>query len=655
MFKPSITLFLLLTILLQGCQCNKHSTGLSKKRLQKVTSSKQIDNYFNLVNQNNRHELKYSNVINDYPVSSNKMPDKDLLDKVVVTGSKISAADLITNNQVVGVDEGDIIKRYQNMLIVLRKGKLYSLDISETYPQKITKIDEVDAFSPYWKHKAWFDEILIDKGMVLVLGFNYDMDSAEIIRFNLTNDGKFSYKDNYLIMSEDYFDEESYASRLFNHQYTTYIPIELDTESGIKGQLPKIVKVEDDFNGDEDDLIWNSLIEISDIYYPIQTVLNPMLHSFIVCPLDEDVLICNGVGIISSWDNLYYNNGENIYMWTSAWKEEALKYKQIKTEETLYDYKTSYRNENQYNYKTRYRYEINNKDVDELYNPLVYRISLDTFDVVAIQVKVMPTSQFAFHHQDNALYLFGLLDKKKAQLVKMPDSQFDKSASMSSILVREINNGAEITSTQRYVGNYFLIGDDGYDFVEDKIIKPLTAIHFKNGNKKTISLSNYAKRIEAINNKALVIGKTLDNNLGVSLFSPDNPNEIQQTTLLDRLEGESRSHAFNYTYLDNYFLAGITTQNKDKAENEDGYYYWDDNTSSDITFIGGNKNVDYIGELKSQVTPSKKCKVSCEDWYGNSRPFFIGKRIFALSGDELIEAELVNGEIIEKDRININE
>jgi hypothetical protein len=31
------------------------------------------------------------------------------------------------------------------------------------------------------------------------------------------------------------------------------------------------------------------------------------------------------------------------------------------------------------------------------------------------------------------------------------------------------------------------------------------------------------------------------------------------------------------------------------------------------------------------------CRASCVDWYGNSRPLFIGSRVFALMGYELVE------------------
>ena len=34
------------------------------------------------------------------------------------------------------------------------------------------------------------------------------------------------------------------------------------------------------------------------------------------------------------------------------------------------------------------------------------------------------------------------------------------------------------------------------------------------------------------------------------------------------------------------------------------------------------------------------CKASCVDWYGNARPIFLGDRVFALLGYELVEGQL---------------
>ena len=51
--------------------------------------------------------------------------------------------------------------------------------------------------------------------------------------------------------------------------------------------------------------------------------------------------------------------------------------------------------------------------------------------------------------------------------------------------------------------------------------------------------------------------------------------------------------------------------------------------------------------------PGYSCEVSCIDWYGNSRPIFTDGRVFALTGTELIEGRIVEGEIREVQRLNI--
>ncbi len=40
------------------------------------------------------------------------------------------------------------------------------------------------------------------------------------------------------------------------------------------------------------------------------------------------------------------------------------------------------------------------------------------------------------------------------------------------------------------------------------------------------------------------------------------------------------------------------------------------------------------------------------DWYGNSRPLFLGKRIFALMGYEIVEGRLQCGRMAELNRLN---
>ena len=49
-----------------------------------------------------------------------------------------------------------------------------------------------------------------------------------------------------------------------------------------------------------------------------------------------------------------------------------------------------------------------------------------------------------------------------------------------------------------------------------------------------------------------------------------------------------------------------------------------------------------LGELQARPGSAREdnCKASCVDWYGNARPIFLGGRVFALLGYELVEGRL---------------
>jgi hypothetical protein len=42
------------------------------------------------------------------------------------------------------------------------------------------------------------------------------------------------------------------------------------------------------------------------------------------------------------------------------------------------------------------------------------------------------------------------------------------------------------------------------------------------------------------------------------------------------------------------------------------------------------------------------CRASCVDWYGNARPIFLGDRVFALMGYELVEGRLARSFVGER-------
>ena len=69
-----------------------------------------------------------------------------------------------------------------------------------------------------------------------------------------------------------------------------------------------------------------------------------------------------------------------------------------------------------------------------------------------------------------------------------------------------------------------------------------------------------------------------------------------------------------------------------------------------------NDRFTQLGVLEAAVdtTRADHCKswASCVEWYGNARPLFVGQRVFALMGYELVEGVLKDRRIQEVRRVD---
>ena len=77
--------------------------------------------------------------------------------------------------------------------------------------------------------------------------------------------------------------------------------------------------------------------------------------------------------------------------------------------------------------------------------------------------------------------------------------------------------------------------------------------------------------------------------------------------------------------------------------------------TADMAFLRrGNDRLRLMGTLDSRpdLQRDDRCVVSCIDWYGDARPIFVGDRIFALLGYELVEGRPDGRGISELQRVN---
>ena len=132
------------------------------------------------------------------------------------------ADESITNVQTAGVDEGGIVKRAGDFLIVLRRGRLFTVRVGGDALQPVAA---VDAYAPGSNPQgAWYDELLVSGRDVVVVGYSYARGGTEIGLFELDGDGGLRHRATHHLRSFDYYSSRNYASRLIGRQLIFYTP-----------------------------------------------------------------------------------------------------------------------------------------------------------------------------------------------------------------------------------------------------------------------------------------------------------------------------------------------------------------------------------------------------------------------------------------------
>ncbi|HEV8494162.1 MAG TPA: beta-propeller domain-containing protein, partial [Candidatus Angelobacter sp.] len=141
--------------------------------------------------------------------------------KVAVVGT--AQADSVTNVQVAGVDEGGIVKVHGNHLVMLRRGRLFTVAIGDG---ALEPVSAVDAYAPDVDPSGtWYDEMLVSGDTIAVIGYSYSRGGTEVNLFQIDSAGNLSYKSTYHLRSNDYYSSRNYASRLIGNKLIFYSPL----------------------------------------------------------------------------------------------------------------------------------------------------------------------------------------------------------------------------------------------------------------------------------------------------------------------------------------------------------------------------------------------------------------------------------------------
>lgn len=572
-------------------------------------------------------------------------------ESIVVTASR--APDVaITNTQEAGVDEGGLVKATGDHLVILRRGRVHVVRHGD---DELRPVSSIDAFPPGDEDPddTWYDEMLLHKGMVIVIGYSYGEDGTEISRFSLSDDGLLTYRDTHYLASWDYYSSRNYASRMVGGVFYTYTPTPFDEEW--RKKLPFLERRQ----ADGTRVKVGSTLAPSGMGMAGAMAVEPavdadVMHGITACDVFSETLSCSTRTVLGTGASEYYFSRDAAYIWTD----------------------------------TGHSQRSGNASRD--WGSLLYRIPLDDADpITAITAKGDPVDQFSFYEdpESDSLFVvtvgeFVFKDWGSFSLQMWESEYSNGDARLLRIPLDAMGNGIETLTRDayqplpklngrvqnRFVGEHLMLGVDSWRGSTEKalFVTPLDEPWVQR-----LLLPHTVGRLDRLGLDGIVIGDGLDNALGFTAVEFDEDTKaasLVSTYMLPAAEeGENRSQAFYWHPEDG------------DPEQKDGVMALPVNKELEgfnFQFLGSSTSMFYLERKDGQLSPvgelgtvpdenvikaaeqlealekAGDCKASCVDWYGNARPIFIGDRIFALMGDQIVEGELLGGRIEEVQRIN---
>jgi hypothetical protein len=550
---------------------------------------------------------------------------------VSATGQPAAARSLgssVTNVQHAGADEGGIVKLHGNHLVMLRRGRLFTVAIGGG---SLEPVSMVDAFGPGLDPGgAWYDELLIHDETVIVIGYSYQRGGTEVGLFHIDRAGRLTHRSTYHLRSNDYYSSRNYASRLVDGKLVFYTPLGLrSTHGGTPEQdasalMPQLRRWRPGATAAE----FRPIATAQQVYRPERPLGRAAaLHTVTVCDLDDGELDCRAQGVLGPFGHTFYVSPEAVYVWLRGLPARA----------------------------------EGGPD-----GTLLYRIPLDGRGPTALGVRGSPVDQFGFLESDdghlNVLVRAGgggqwmwqgERTSGAAALLRVPLRTFgDGSRDAPEEAYRPLPAPANGAFQNRFVGDHLLYGvGSGWGHPAEAENAGLYVVDWRRGGVAWLATAHPVDRIEPMGSGAVVIGATARNLHFTSVQLARGARVVDWYLLPDAAQGELRSHGFFYRADDaRNGVLGLPVAHAGRP----GSAHLREGSASVLFLRNRALRMDELGHLASRAAAraDDDCRASCVDWYGNARPLFVDGRIFALLGYEIVEGRVQQGRIREVRRVD---
>ena len=467
---------------------------------------------------------------------------------------------------------------------------------------------------------GWYDEMIVSGDLIVVIGYSYFYEATEINRFRLGGDGGLTHLDTHHLRSDDYYSSRNYASRLIGEQLVLYAPLTFDTYWGEDplDSLPGLSR----WAAGQDEPEFTRIAAPGEIYIPAPLKARgagglDSMHVVTRCDLSAAELECRATVVLGPEGRTFFVSRNATYVWVMpGWYDE--------------DDAPTY----------------------------LYRLPLDGSAPSAVQVDGAPLDQFSFNPNEAESRLDILVlpagggdwmiapefASGQPALLRLPITHFGDGsgeAPASDYHWLEIGEEADVDHN-RFIGDWLVVGLE--DWSDGSWNGAVLAVSVEGRQQVRFDLDGPVSRIEAMAGDALVVSHNEGTHFTTLDLGGEAPAVSDRFVFADAREAEGRSHAFFFRQdePDGDGMAALPMLSG-AAD------------AADMVFLEREAGaLGRFGRLRSirRAGTRDDCLASCTDWYGNARPIFLGERIFALLGYELVEGVAADKRIEEIRRVD---
>ena len=530
------------------------------------------------------------------------------------------AEESVTNVQTAGVDEGGIVKVHGDHLVVLRRGRLFTVRIGGT---DLTPVSTADAYGEGIDPRgAWYDEMLIRNDTIIVIGFSYQRGGTEVGLFDIDRAGRLAHRATYHLRSNDYYSSRNYASRLIGDKLIFYTPLYLNMHDPF-ASMPAMRRWRSGATAQE----FRRIAPATRIYRTDDEVepWGLTLHTVTTCDLARRDMECESTGVLGPAGRVFYVSQQSVYVWTTRYPRDPREPRQSSS---------------------------------------VFRIPLEGAAPTALKATGTPVDQLSFLESDDGHLNVLLRARGRGEamwaaesgsnsmaLMRVPLGSFgDGRDAAPASAYRRLPSPAGHTLQNKFVGSFLLYGSGANWGASNARGSALHAVRWAEpaSTAQTISIPHGVDRIEAMGRNAVVVG-TAGRDLHFSSVRLDVDASIpHRYTRLDAAQGETRTHGFFYKFeSDEAGIVGLPVVGGSRPGHKQLRH-----GSAAVTFLRNDAlSLTELGDLAASAggngAVDDGCKASCVDWYGNARPLFLRGRVFALLGYEIVEGRIAAAGISE--------